>query len=61
MKKKMSNLILSACLGLITTLTLLKAQSVGIGTANPHPRAILHLESTTQGFLPPRLSQAERD
>ncbi|MCS7154024.1 MAG: hypothetical protein NZ989_08800 [Bacteroidia bacterium] len=42
-------------------LSLLWGQSVGIGTANPHPRAILHLESRTQGFLPPRLSQAERD
>jgi hypothetical protein len=33
--------------------------SVGIGTTNPHPSAILDLTSTTQGFLPPRMSDSE--
>ncbi|MEN3040533.1 MAG: hypothetical protein ABDH66_03210 [Bacteroidia bacterium] len=59
--EKKSITLLSACFRLCNALGILWAQSVGIGTANPHPRAILHLESTTQGFLPPRLSQAERD
>jgi hypothetical protein len=33
--------------------------SVGIGTTNPHPSAILDLTSTTQGFLPPRMDNSE--
>jgi hypothetical protein len=33
--------------------------SVGIGTTNPHPSAILDLKSTTQGFLPPRMDNSE--
>lgn len=33
--------------------------SVGIGTSAPHPSAILDLTSTTQGFLPPRMSDSE--
>lgn len=35
--------------------------SVGIGVSNVHPSAILELESTTQGFLPPRMTTLERD
>lgn len=34
---------------------------VGIGTATPDDSAILELESTSKGFLPPRLSDSERD
>ncbi|MDO5970480.1 fibrinogen-like YCDxxxxGGGW domain-containing protein [Flavivirga aquimarina] len=34
---------------------------VGIGTTNPDPSSILEIESQTQGFLPPRMTQAERD
>ena len=34
---------------------------VGIGTANPNTSAKLDVESTTQGFLPPRLTTAQRD
>ena len=40
----------------------LKAQtpnSVGIGTSNPHPSAILHLEANRQGFLMPRLTTGQ--
>lgn len=33
--------------------------NVGIGTTVPDPSAILHLESTTQGFLPPRMDNSE--
>lgn len=33
--------------------------NVGIGTTSPDPSAILHLESTTQGFLPPRMDNSE--
>jgi hypothetical protein len=34
---------------------------VGIGTISPSNSAILELESITRGFLPPRLSKAQRD
>ncbi len=37
------------------------AQNVGIGTNNPHPKAILHLEDSTRGFLLPRMTTAQRD
>ncbi len=35
--------------------------SVGIGTATPDDSAILQVNSTTQGFLPPRMTQAQRE
>ena len=34
---------------------------VGIGTTNPDASSILELNSTTQGFLTPRVTTAERD
>ncbi|MCT4664797.1 MAG: hypothetical protein N4A45_06145 [Flavobacteriales bacterium] len=34
---------------------------VGIGTLTPHASSILDVESSTQGFLPPRLTEAQRD
>jgi hypothetical protein len=34
--------------------------NVGIGTTTPNASAILELNSTTQGFLPPRMTQAQR-
>jgi hypothetical protein len=34
---------------------------VGIGTIAPHPSAVLEVESTTLGFLPPRLSENEKN
>ncbi len=37
------------------------AQSVGIGTSNPSISAILEISSTTQGFLPPRMTLEERN
>ena len=35
--------------------------SVGIGTTSPSPSALTEMSSTTQGFLPPRMSSAQRD
>ncbi|PKF72283.1 hypothetical protein [Chryseobacterium sp. PMSZPI] len=35
--------------------------NVGIGTASPSAGAILDLTSTTKGFLPPRMTTAQRD
>ncbi len=34
---------------------------IGTPPSQPHPSATLELESTTGGFLPPRLTQTERD
>ena len=34
---------------------------VGINTENPDPSAVLELESTSQGFLPPRMTADQRD
>jgi hypothetical protein len=34
---------------------------VGIGTTTPHPSAALDVTSTTSGFLPPRMTQAQRN
>jgi hypothetical protein len=35
--------------------------STGFGTSSPDPSAILDLTSTTQGFLPPRMEEYQRD
>lgn len=37
------------------------AQSVGIGTTTPDASALLDVSSTTKGFLPPRMTSAQRD
>lgn len=39
----------------------LAAQSTGIGTITPNSSAQLDVTSTTKGFLPPRMTQAQRD
>ena len=64
MKKQLKNiaagfLICTAAHQLISTSSF--AQGVGVGTLSPHASAKLHLESTTQGFLVPRMTQAQRD
>ena len=37
------------------------SQNVGIGTTTPVPSALLDVSSTTKGFLPPRMTQKQRD
>lgn len=37
------------------------ADAIGVGTATPSAKSILELSSTTRGFLPPRMTEAERD
>ena len=37
------------------------SQSVGIGTLTPHPSAKLEVSSVDRGFLPPRMTAAQRD
>jgi len=41
---------------LLSLLTLISYSQVGIGTDNPNASAIVDVESTTKGFLPPRLA-----
>jgi hypothetical protein len=37
------------------------AGNVGIGTSTPNSKAMLDITSTTQGFLPPRMTTTQRD
>jgi hypothetical protein len=46
---------------LTTVATMLPSGNVGIGTTTPASRAVLELSSTDKGFLPPRLTTAQRD
>jgi hypothetical protein len=41
------------------TLNAILFAQVGIGTTTPNPSSILELESTTQAFLPPRMTNAQ--
>jgi hypothetical protein len=51
-----------AFLGLFITYTATaQNNNVGIGTTTPDASAILEMTSTTQGFLPPRMTEAERN
>lgn len=47
-------------LAMLFTVTSVKAQNVGIGTSTPAASARLDVSSTTSGFLPPRMTAAER-
>lgn len=38
-----------------------QAQSVGVNTQNPDPSAALEVQSSQQGFLPPRMTSSQRD
>jgi uncharacterized protein (TIGR02145 family) len=56
MKKTILTLFTLGFLGASSTYA-----QVGIGTQTPDASAILELESTEKGFLPPRMTTAERD
>jgi hypothetical protein len=58
--KQFAQFILSFSLMLAFSAISVQAQ-VGINILQPDSSAILHLESTDRGFLPPRMTQTERD
>jgi len=43
------------------SITNTQAQNVGIGTTTPDTSALLHVNSSNKGFLPPRMTQVERN
>lgn len=43
------------------TFTILPAGRIGMGTNSPNSKAKLDITSTTQGFLPPRMNETQRD
>ncbi|RYY69538.1 MAG: hypothetical protein EOO13_09225 [Chitinophagaceae bacterium] len=56
----MMNKIFLAILFLVFARPLAYSQSVGIGTNAPDASALLELKATNKGFLPPRLTAAEK-
>jgi uncharacterized protein (TIGR02145 family) len=58
MKAMLPLIIFSSCLFAFESM---RAQSIGIGTINPHPSAELDIQSTQRGFLPPRMTYAQRN
>ncbi len=59
MMNTITKTIITTCL-LLLVATLLHAQ-VGIGTITPNASAKLEVSSTTQGFLPPRMTRVQRE
>lgn len=53
--------ILPAIIGILFLSTQLSAQNVGIGTNNPQVSAMLDVNSTDKGFLPPRMTTIQRN
>lgn len=54
-----SDLVLRTTAGASERMRITSAGNIGIGTSSTDPSAILHLKSTTQGFLPPRMDNTE--
>ena len=62
MKRTLFHLSMVLAAGMLLTQSAL-AQGIGINEtgADPHPAAMLDVSSTTKGFLPPRMTTAQRD
>lgn len=60
MKAKNGN-ALYLFLVLLTYIPMNTSAQVGIGTTSPDPSAKLHVDATTQGFLPPRMTTTQRN
>ena len=56
---KTTNIVAMAFIGMLTIFSATAQNNVGIGTTTPDPSAVLDASSTTQGFLPPRMTNAE--
>jgi hypothetical protein len=56
---KLTNILIATSLVLASSLA--SHAQVGIGTSTPNASAELDVSSTTKGFLPPRLTAAQRD
>lgn len=54
----MKNLFILSALMLLSSTVY---SQVGIGTTTPDPSAVLDLNSTNKGFLPPRMTTLQRD
>lgn len=48
-------------LGYLQSTSIKQSGNIGVGIVNPSASAILHLNSNSQGFLPPVMNQSERD
>jgi hypothetical protein len=56
-----NNVVFQNAAGSSTYVYVNSTGSVGIGTSSPDASALLDVSSTTKGFLPPRMSTAQRD
>jgi hypothetical protein len=57
----MKKFLVKVLVGIVFLTSFLSAQAqVGIGTANPNSSAKLEINSTSQGFLPPRMTSAQK-
>ncbi len=63
MKSKSINLIKGATLLLLafSSEVAISQQNMGIGTSNPDPSSLLEVQSTTQGILVPRMTEAQKN
>lgn len=62
MKKSCLHIWMGCLFSLVFTYTQVQAQGVTVGTNNPpDASAVLDVQSTSQGFLPPRLTNAQRN
>ena len=57
----MKNKLNILCFVLLNFIAAKAKAQVGVGTSTPHVSAELDVTSTTKGFLPPRMTAAQRD
>ena len=61
MKTNIMKTVSKLTLGVLFMATVASYAQVGMGTVTPHASAALEVESTVGGFLPPRLTTAQRN
>jgi uncharacterized protein (TIGR02145 family) len=57
----MRHLLLSIVILFTAFFSFSQNTGVGVGTTNPHPSALLELKDSARGFLPPRMTYAQRE